>query len=193
MAETPSTMLKLGTAMPEFELPDFDGKVHRSREYDGKPVLVIFMCNHCPFVKHIADVLATRAREFEQKGVAVVGINSNDVASQPADSPEKMKEFAAERGISFPYLYDEDQLVARSFNAACTPDIFLFDREHLLVYRGQFDDSRPSNGKPVTGDDLARAVDALVSGKPVPQDQKASLGCNIKWKAGNAPAYFTLG
>jgi len=193
MAETPSIMLKLGTAMPEFELQDFDGKVHRSREYDQKPVLVIFMCNHCPFVKHIADVLATRAREFEQEGVAVVGINSNDAVSQPADSPEKMKEFAAERGISFPYLYDEDQLVARSFNAACTPDIFLFDREHRLVYRGQFDDSRPSNGKPVTGDDLARAVDALVSGKPVPQEQKASLGCNIKWKAGNAPAYFTMG
>jgi len=185
-------MLSLGAKAPDFALPDTEGRVVRLSDFDGAPaLLVIFMCNHCPYVKHIADELARFAREYQAKGVAIVGINSNDVANYPDDSPEKMREEVKLRGYTFPYLYDETQEVAKAYRAACTPDFFLFDKEHRLVYRGQFDDSRPSNGVPVTGKDLRAALDAVLSGKPVPPDQKPSLGCNIKWKPGNEPEYFS--
>ena len=189
MAETLSTMLPLGTPMPEFALPDPDGVEFSSRSLAGKPVVVVFMCNHCPFVIHIIDTLAARAREYEKLGLAVVGINSNDVTTHESDSPANMKSFIAEHSIGFPYLYDESQSVAKSFSAACTPDIFLFDKEHILAYRGQFDSSRPSRDIPVTGGDLTAAVEAVVAGRPVEEKQVASIGCNIKWKTGNAPAY----
>ena len=193
MVRTASTMmLSLGAKAPDFALPDTEGRVVRLSDFDGAPaLLVIFMCNHCPYVKHIADELARFAREYQAKGVAIVGINSNDVANYPDDSPEKMREEVKLRGYTFPYLYDETQEVAKAYRAACTPDFFLFDKEHRLVYRGQFDDSRPSNGVPVTGKDLRAALDAVLSGKPVPPDQKPSLGCNIKWKPGNEPEYFS--
>jgi peroxiredoxin len=185
-------MLSLGEKAPDFALPDTEGRVVRLSDFDGAPaLLVIFMCNHCPYVKHIADELARFAKEYQAKGVAIVGINSNDVANYPDDSPEKMREEVKLRGYTFPYLYDETQEVAKAYRAACTPDFFLFDKEHRLVYRGQFDDSRPSNGVPVTGKDLRAALDAVLSGKPVPPDQKPSLGCNIKWKPGNEPEYFS--
>ncbi len=193
MAETPSRMLPLGTPMPEFTLPDFDGNDFSSSRLAGKPAVVVFMCNHCPFVKHVADVLARRADEYRDMGVEVVGINANDVSSHPEDAPPKMKEFAAERGISFPYLVDASQVVAQAYSAACTPDFFLFDADHKLVYRGQFDGSRPSNDVPVTGADLSAAVKAVASGEPVPADQKPSVGCNIKWKSGNEPGPVTWG
>lgn len=193
MVRTASTMmLSLGEKAPDFALPDTEGRVVRLSDFDGAPaLLVIFMCNHCPYVKHIADELARFAKEYQAKGVAIVGINSNDVANYPDDSPEKMREEVKLRGYTFPYLYDETQEVAKAYRAACTPDFFLFDKEHRLVYRGQFDDSRPSNGVPVTGKDLRAALDAVLSGKPVPPDQKPSLGCNIKWKPGNEPEYFS--
>ena len=187
MAETASAMLALGTTMPSFRLPDYDGEMHSSDDYAGTPVLVVFMCNHCPFVKHIADSLAERAREYRAKGVAVLGINANDTGSHPEDSPENMRRFAEERGLEFPYLFDESQEVAKAFGATCTPDIFLFDSDHKLVYRGQFDDSRPSRKEPVTGADLSDAVDRVVAGQPPREEQKPSIGCNIKWKPGNEP------
>lgn len=190
MARTESTMLALGSRMPEFSLPDYDGNNFSSSSLKGKPVIVVFMCNHCPFVQHIIDVLAEKAADYAELGVAVVGINANDVENFPEDSPELMKEFAQERGISFPYLYDESQETAKAFRAACTPDIFLFDAEHRLVYRGQFDGARPSLPIPVTGSDLTAAVTALVTQEPQPEGQKPSLGCNIKWKEGNEPDYF---
>ena len=193
MAETPSNMLPLGTKMPEFTLPDFNGTEYSTEQFAGKPVLMVFMCNHCPFVKHVADVLAERAREYRDMDVEVVGINSNDVSSHPEDAPEKMKEFAEERGITFPYLVDETQEVAKAYSAACTPDFFLFDADHKLVYRGQFDGSRPSNDVPVSGEDLTAAVKAMVEGSPVPSEQKPSVGCNIKWKSGNEPGPVAWG
>lgn len=189
MAQTPSTMLALGTTMPSFDLPDPDGTTFLSDSLTGRPVVVVFMCNHCPFVKHVINTLAEKAREYEKLGVSVVAINSNDVETHQDDSPENMKRFIEERGISFPYLYDESQEVAKSFRAACTPDFFLFDKDHALVYRGQFDSSRPSLDTPVTGDDLTAAVEAVVAGIPVAEKQVASIGCNIKWKTGNAPEY----
>jgi peroxiredoxin len=161
--------------------------MYSNDDYSGKPVAVVFMCNHCPFVKHIADSLAERAREYREKGVAVLGINANDTASHPEDSPEHMRSFAEERGLEFPYLFDESQEVAKAFGATCTPDIFLFDSDHKLVYRGQFDDSRPSRTEPVTGADLSDAVDRAVAGQPPREEQKPSIGCNIKWKPGNEP------
>ena len=185
-------MLSLGAKAPDFALPDTEGRLVRLSDFQGAPaLLVIFMCNHCPYVKHIADELARFAKEYQAKGVAIVGINSNDAANYPDDSLEKMREEVKLRGYTFPYLYDETQEVAKAYRAACTPDFFLFDKEHRLVYRGQFDDSRPSNGVPVTGKDLRAALDAVLSGKPVPPDQKPSLGCNIKWKPGNEPEYFS--
>jgi peroxiredoxin len=193
MAETPSTMLPLGTPMPEFELPDFDGTMHSSRNFAGKPLLVVFICNHCPFVKHIVDVFSRKARDYQKQGVGVVAISSNDIGAYPQDDPEHMKQFAREHDFSFPYLYDESQDVARSFRAACTPDFYLFDAKHTLVYRGQFDASRPSNDVPITGEDLTRAVDHVVRGEAVPSEQKPSVGCNIKWKPGHAPEYFGVG
>jgi len=192
MVRTASTMmLPLGAAAPDFALPDTEGRIVRLADFDGAPaLLVIFMCNHCPYVKHIADHLAQLAKEYQAKGVAIVGINANDVQNYPDDSPEKMREEVKRRGYTFPYLYDETQEVAKAYHAACTPDFFLFDRERRLVYRGQLDDSRPSNGLPVTGKDLRAALDAVLAGRPVPSEQKPSLGCNIKWKPGNEPEYF---
>ena len=191
MAETPSTMLALGTKAPQFRLPDPHGKWVSLDDFKDAPaLLVVFMCNHCPYVKHIQSKLAEVAKEYQAKGVGVVGINSNDVASYPDDRPEKMAEEIKQVGYTFPYLYDESQEVAKAYRAACTPDFYLFDRERRLVYRGQFDDSRPGNGRPVTGADLRAALDAVLAGRSVPGNQRPSLGCNIKWKRGNAPDYF---
>jgi peroxiredoxin len=191
MARTPSTMLPLGTKAPDFALVNVDGKTVSLADFRGAPaLLVVFMCNHCPFVKHLAAALAQFADEYMQKKVAVVGINSNDVANYPADSPEQMVHEAEDRGYTFPYLYDETQEVAKAYRAACTPDFFLFDRDQRLVYRGQFDSSRPDNGKPITGADLREAVDAVLAGRKPSEDQKPSIGCNIKWKPGNEPDYF---
>jgi len=192
MAETPSTMLPLGTKAPDFRLADPSGKWVSSDDFkDSQALLVMFMCNHCPFVQHIRSQFAELAKDYQARGVAIVGINANDVENHPEDSPEKMAEEVKQIGYTFPYLYDETQAVAKAYHAACTPDPFLFDRNHRLVYRGQFDDSRPGNGKPVTGRDIRAALDAVLAGRPVPTDQKPSVGCNIKWKTGNAPKYFT--
>ena len=191
MALTPSIMLPLGTQAPDFRLPDPGGKMVSLSDFKNAPaLLVIFMCNHCPYVKHISHTLAEFAREYEKKGLATIGINSNDVEAHPDDSPEKMAEEIEKIGYPFPYLYDESQEVAKAYHAACTPDLFLFDKNHKLVYRGQFDDSRPNSNILVTGKDLRTAVDAVLAGKPVSTDQKASMGCNIKWKKGNEPDYF---
>lgn len=190
MVETLSTMLPLGTKAPSFRLPDPSGKMVASDDFAKAPgLLVVFMCNHCPYVKHIQSRFATFAKEYQQRGLAVVGINSNDIVNFPDDSPEKMAEESRNAGYTFPYLFDEDQSVAKLYHAACTPDFFLFDRDHRLVYRGQFDDSRPRNGKPVTGANLAAAADAVLAGRPVPTEQQPSAGCNIKWK----PAAASMG
>jgi peroxiredoxin len=191
MALTPSTMLPLGTAAPDFRLPDTNGKTVSLADFKDKPaLLVMFICNHCPYVKHIRTGLAQLARDYRPKHVGIVGVNSNDVENYPDDSPAKMKEEAKSAGYLFPYLYDESQAVAMAYRAACTPDIYLFDKNRKLVYRGQFDDSRPGNGIPVTGKNLRAALDAVLAGKSVSPNQKASMGCNIKWKAGNEPDYF---
>ncbi|MGA3164203.1 MAG: thioredoxin family protein [Verrucomicrobiota bacterium] len=191
MSLTPSTMLPLGTTAPDFRLPDTNGKTVSPTDFKDKPaLLVLFICNHCPYVKHIRAGLAQFARDYLPRGVAIVGINSNDVANYPDDSPAKMKDEVKAAGYLFPYLYDESQGVAKAYRAACTPDIYLFDKSRKLVYRGQFDDSRPGNGMPVTGKDLRAALDAVLEGKPVSPNQKASMGCNIKWKSGNEPEYF---
>jgi peroxiredoxin len=185
-------MLTLGTKAPGFSLPDTNGKTVSLSDFaDAPTALVIFMCNHCPFVKHIRTPLAALVKEYQAKGVAVVGINSNDVGNFPADSPANMAKEVAEAGYTFPYLYDESQDVAKAYRAACTPDFYLFDGDRKLVYRGQLDDSRPGSNIPVTGRDLRTALDAVLAGRDVPADQKASIGCNIKWKAGNEPDYFT--
>jgi peroxiredoxin len=186
MAETISTMLSLGTEAPAFRLPDSGGKWVSSEDFkDSLALLVIFMCNHCPYVKHIRAALAELAREYQTRGVAVIGISSNDAEAFPEDGPEKMAEEIKSAGYTFPYLYDESQSVAKLYQAACTPDFFLFDRHRRLVYRGQFDDSRPRSGRPVTGKNLRAALDAVLDGRPVSGDQKPSSGCNIKWKSGN--------
>ena len=190
MAATPSTMLALGTELPPFSLPDtVSGETIASEDLAGKPLVVAFICNHCPFVIHIRSQLAELGSWAQSRGVNVVAISSNDVGGYPQDGPDKMKIEARDVGYTFPYLYDESQSVAKSFRAACTPEFYLFDDEGKLVYRGQFDDSRPSNGKPVTGADLRAAVEALTAGKSPSADQKPSMGCNIKWKTGNAPEY----
>jgi peroxiredoxin len=192
MVQTASTMLPLGTQTPDFSLPNVDGRTVSLSDFrDRKGLLVIFLCNHCPFVKHLRDALAAFGKESQAKGLGIVGISSNDVANYPDDSPEKMKAEAAEAGYAFPYLYDESQTVAKAYKAACTPDFFLFDGDLSLVYRGQFDDSRPGNDKPVTGADLRAACDAVLAGQPLPDEQKPSIGCNIKWKPDAAPDYFT--
>lgn len=192
MVKTASTMLPLGTAAPAFSLPNVDGKtVSLSDLKAEKGLLVIFMCNHCPFVKHLRSALATFGRECQDRGIAVVGISSNDVKSHPDDSPARMAEEHRSAGYSFPYLYDETQSVAKAYKAACTPDFYLFDADKTLVYRGQFDSSRPGNDQPVTGADLKAAVDALLSGKSPLQTQRPSIGCNIKWISGAEPDYFT--
>lgn len=184
-------MLDLGTPAPDFSLPNVDGKAVSLSDFkDAAALVVVFMCNHCPFVKHVAPELARFAQEYAGRNVAVVGISSNDVAGYPDDSPDKMKAEAAERGYVFPYLYDEGQAVAKAYRAACTPDFYLFDKSLRLFYRGQFDNSRPESGIPVTGADLRSAVEAALSGDSPPADQRPSLGCNIKWKKGNEPDYF---
>lgn len=182
MSLTPSQMVNLGSPLPPFRLTDPHGQEVTSDDFAGQPLLVVFMCNHCPFVKHIADALADFAREYQARGLAVVGINSNDYDSHPDDSPERMREEIERRGYTFPYLVDETQAVARAFDAACTPDFFLFDADHRLAYRGQFDDSRPSKETPVTGADLRAAADAVLAGQAPSDTQKPSMGCNIKWK-----------
>jgi peroxiredoxin len=191
MARTPSTMLPLGTAAPEFKLPDSGGKIVGLADFAGKPaLLVMFICNHCPYVKHVRSELAKLGRDFAPRGVGIVAINANDVANFPEDSPVKMAEEAIAAGYDFPYLHDESQAVARAYRAACTPDFFLFDKGRKLIYRGQLDESRPGNGIPVTGKDLRVALEALLANKPLSVEQKPSLGCNIKWKAGNEPNYI---
>ena len=191
MALTPSTMLPLGMTAPDFKLPDTNGKMVALADFkDQAALLVVFMCNHCPYVVHIRAGLAQLARDYQPRGVSIVGINSNDAKNYPADSPAKMREEVKLAGYIFPYLHDETQAVAKAYHAACTPDFFLFDKNRKLVYRGQFDDSRPGNGIPVTGKDLRVALDALLAGQPVSANQKASIGCNIKWRSGNEPAYF---
>lgn len=192
MVRTLSThRLPLGSAAPEFTLPDvFGHPVSLSSFKTSKAVIVMFICNHCPFVKHIRREISDLAKDYQTKGVAVVGINSNDAETHPEDSPEKMREEARRLDYTFPYLHDSTQEVAKAYGAACTPEFFVLDGDRHLVYHGQFDDSRPGNDKPVTGHDLKRAINAVLAGKPVPEPQKQSLGCNIKWKPGNEPEYF---
>lgn len=192
MSRTPSTMPDLGLPAPDFNLPDPAGRTYSLADFkDAKALLVVFMCNHCPFVIHLRPALAAFAREYGARGLAMVGINANDAISHPDDGPDRMADEIRSAGYSFPYLYDETQQTAKDYHAACTPDFFLYDEERRLVYRGQFDDSRPGNDIPVTGNDLRTAVDAVLADRPVPEQQKASLGCNIKWRAGNEPDYFS--
>jgi peroxiredoxin len=191
MSATLSTMLPLGTKAPDFSLPDTQGKTVSLEDFRESPaLLVIFMCNHCPFVKHILDHLVKLVKEYQDKGLAVVAINSNDVSTYPDDSPEKMADVAKSKDFTFAYLYDENQDVAEAYRAACTPDFFLFDSQQKLFYRGQMDDSRPGNDVPITGEDLRKAIDAVLQGEEPPKKQKPSMGCNIKWKTGNEPDYF---
>ncbi len=192
MALTPSTMmLELGATAPDFSLPEpATGKTVTLADFKGAPgLLVVFMCNHCPYVKHIRHALAEFAREYQARGLKIVSINANDAANHPNDSPAKMVEEVKAIHYPFPYLYDETQEVAKAYHAACTPDLYLFDKDLKLVYRGQFDGSRPGNTVPVTGADLRAAADALLTGRSVSPEQKPSIGCNIKWKAGNEPEY----
>ena len=178
-------------AAPDFVLPDTDGRNVALGDFADAPgLLVVFMCNHCPFVKHIQEELARSVKRYQAKGLAVVAISSNDVEAFPEDGPEVMAREVEESGYTFPYLFDETQSVAKAYKAACTPDFFLFDHERHLVYRGQFDGSRPGNDVPVTGADLGAAVDALAEARTISPDQRPSIGCNIKWKAGNEPDYF---
>ena len=191
MVKTASTMKKIGTPAPDFKLMNVDGRDVGLHDFDDKPaLLVIFMCNHCPFVKHVADGLTRLAMDYMPKGVAIVGINSNDAATHPQDSPEQMVHEAEQRGYPFPYLYDEGQDVAQAYGAACTPDFFLYDKSRKLVYRGQLDASRPGNNIPVTGKDLRAALDAVLAGRAPPEPQIPSIGCNIKWRVGNEPQYY---
>ncbi|GMR07297.1 MAG: thioredoxin family protein [Gammaproteobacteria bacterium] len=192
MSRTLSTMLALGTRAPEFTLPEpATGKNVSLSDMNGSDaLLVVFMCNHCPYVIHLQPALPALIREFQEKGLKAVAISANDVDNYPDDSPDKMIALAKQENYSFPYLYDESQEVARRYMAACTPDFFLFNADRRLVYRGQFDDSRPGNDLPVTGNDLRSAIGATLKGVALDPQQKPSMGCNIKWKAGNEPDYF---
>lgn len=191
MVRTPSMMLPLGTSAPDFSLSNIDGRTLSLADVAGtKATVVMFICNHCPFVKHVADQLAILGRDFIPRGVGFVAISSNDVSTHPSDSPEQMVHEAEARGYPFPYLYDDTQEVAKAYRAACTPDFYLFDATGSLVYRGQLDASRPGNGIPVTGSDLRTAIDDLLAGRTPSPDQTPSIGCNIKWKPGNEPEYF---
>lgn len=191
MALTPSTMLPLGTTAPPFKLPNVDGRTVSLDDFKAAPALLVaFICNHCPFVKHVAAGFAQLARDYQAKGAAVVAINANDPVGYPADSPEQMVHEAENRGYTFPYLFDETQAVAKAYRAACTPDFYVFDKDRRLVYRGQMDDSRPDSGTPVTGKDLRAALDAALAGKSAGEKQRPSIGCNIKWKKGHEPEYF---
>ena len=187
-----STMLPLGTSAPGFSLPDATtGDTVSITDFEQAPVLlVMFISNHCPYVKHVADELARVGRDYAPRGVAVVAIGSNDIGTHPADAPARMVEFSAERGFTFPYVYDESQAVALAYRAACTPDLYVFDAGRALVYRGQLDSSRPANDVPVDGRDLRAALDAALDGQSVPEPHQPSIGCNIKWKPANAPDYF---
>ena len=190
MAETPSTMLGLGTGAPDFTLPEpLTGSQVSLSDQQGQPLLVVFSCNHCPYVLHIIDSFVSLANAARRRGLAVVMIGSNDVTGYPQDGPLKMAEFARDHGFEFPYLYDESQQIATAYQAACTPDFFLFDATHRLVYRGQYDGSRPGNQEPVDGADLQAAVDAVLAGDVVAKAQIPSVGCNIKWRADNQPVY----
>ncbi len=192
MVQTASTMLPLGTTVPAFSLTDVvTGTTVSPEDFaDRAALLVMFICNHCPFVKHVKTELGRVAKDYQPKGVGIVAINSNDVANYPEDAPANMKALVRAEGWQFPFCHDETQAVAQAFHAACTPDFYVFDGDRALVYRGQLDDSRPKTGVRVTGKDLRRALDAVLAGTPVPADQKPSIGCNIKWKKGNEPAYF---
>ncbi len=192
MSLTPSTMLPLGTTAVDFSLPDVvtKKKITLKNFSNKKALLVMFICQHCPYVQHIKKELARLGNDYAAKDIAIVGISSNDADKYPDDSPEELAKFVKESGIRFPLLHDESQDVAKLYTAACTPDIFLFNKERKLVYRGQLDDSRPGNNKPVTGKDLRAAMDAVVADKPVSADQRPATGCNIKWKPGNEPDYF---
>ncbi len=192
VARTESTMLALGTVAPDFELPDVvSGRTIRLDSFaDSKALLVMFLCRHCPYVKHVEKELARLAADYAARPLGVVAISANDAAAYPEDAPGSLREMALELGFKFPYCYDESQQTAKAYSAACTPDFFLFDEQRRLVYRGQLDGSRPGNSIPVTGSDLRAAIDAVLAGRPVSAVQKPSVGCNIKWKAGNAPAYF---
>lgn len=192
VALTPSTMLPLGTTAPAFRLTEpASGRAVGLEDFADAPVLVVaFLCNHCPYVKHLRTALAEFGRDLRAQGVAVVAISANDPDRYPADAPERMIEEARAAGWNFPYLFDADQAVARAYRAACTPDFYVFDRDRRLAYRGQFDDSRPGNGQPVTGADLRGAIQALLTGEAVSARQIPSLGCNIKWRPGNEPDYF---
>src|SRR3954468_11589971 len=191
MAETNSTMVPLGAEAPDFRLPDTNGKTVSLADFTGAPALVVmFICNHCPYVKHLRGALAQFARDYIPRRVGIVAISANDASNYPADSPAEMAKEVKSAGYLFPYLYDETQEVAKAYRAACTPDFYLFDQQQQLVYRGQFDESRPGNSVPVTGKDLRAALEAVLAGNPVPANQKASIGCNIKWKPGNEPPYY---
>lgn len=191
MARTPSTMLELGTKAPEFSLVEpLTGRTVSKDDFAEQPILVAFICNHCPYVVHIREAFNAFVSDYQQQGIQCVAINSNDVENYPDDSPEKMIADAKQYEFPFVYLYDETQEVAKAYEAACTPDFFLFDSEHALYYRGQFDASRPRNDVAITGEDLRNAADRLLAGKAAPENQLASLGCNIKWQAGNEPDYF---
>jgi peroxiredoxin len=191
MARTPSTMLDLGTTAPDFQLPEpATGREYCLADFkDSKTLLVAFICNHCPYVLHIIREFVALTREYADQGGQVVAINANDVANYADDSPEKMIEFSKQYGFHFPYLYDESQRTAKDYQAACTPDFYLFDQDRRLVWRGQFDDARPGNDVPVTGTDMRAALQAIIDDQPLPAVQKPSMGCNIKWKAGNEPDY----
>ena len=189
MAATESQMLELGTRAPDFALPDFDGNLHSLAE-SASAYLVMFICNHCPFVKHVSQELARLGQEFPDRSVAIYAINSNDIVKYPDDGPESMRREALEQGYSFPYLLDADQSVAKAYKAACTPDFYVFDSERALVYRGQLDGGRPSNNVPVDGRDVRAALDAVLEGRDVSADQVPSIGCNIKWQPGNEPDYY---
>jgi peroxiredoxin len=191
MALTPSTMLPLGTKAPDFQLPDVvSGETISIDTFAGKQaLLVMFICRHCPFVKHVQTQLAQIGKDYANSDVGIVAISANDAANYPDDAPDKLKEMAKELGFTFPFCYDESQETAKAYTAACTPDFFLFDADRKLVYRGQLDDSRPGNNEPVTGKDLRTALDAVLASQTVTPDQKPSIGCNIKWKQGNEPAY----
>lgn len=194
MSMTASTMLPLGTPAPKFSLASTTGKKLAVEDFaDAKALLVMFLSNHCPFVNHVRRELVKIVEEYQPRGLAAVGISANDAAVYPEDSPQKMAEEARAAGYTFPYLYDETQSVAKAYHAACTPDFFLFDQERRLAYRGQFDSSRPGNGKPVTGKDLRAALDEVLAGRPVCIKQVPSIGCNIKWKPGHEPDYFHPG
>ena len=193
MALTPSTMLMaLGAPAPDFSLPDVvSGRTVSLKTFDGKPaLLVMFICRHCPYVVHVKAELARLGRDYAGKSLGIVAISANDVATHPDDAPDQLKAMAKETGFTFPFCYDESQETAKAYSAACTPDFFLFDAARTLVYRGQLDESRPGNGKPLTGKDLRAAIDAVLAGRPVSPTQQPSVGCNIKWKKGNEPAYY---